>query len=166
MKKKKVNREEVIEFARELYLTPNEKGLHYYSLQQIADEIQQKFNIKYTRYNIFRWAKKFNWDSLWEEAVKTGITIAIQKKIEKDRSITEQYKDAILENKKKDVEITNDLKNLAYEFIKSKGFTSVSEALKAIELALKYSGEFKDEDIGKITRIIYEVVDGKNNSIE
>ena len=36
--------EEIIEYAKELYLTPNEEGKHQYSLREISTKIQQKFN--------------------------------------------------------------------------------------------------------------------------
>ena len=48
-RKKQVDKEEIIEYAKELYLTPNEEGKHQYSLREISTKIQQKFNTSLKR---------------------------------------------------------------------------------------------------------------------
>lgn len=43
MGRKKIE-EEIIEYAKELFLAPDEKGDHKYSVQDIVEKISQKFH--------------------------------------------------------------------------------------------------------------------------
>ena len=138
------NKEEIIEFAKELYLTPNEQGNHRYSLRDICAEILQKSDKKLTAQTISEWSRKFGWDKLWEQAVKEGITKAISGKIDKNKTLDEQYREAIAKRKEQDFIIATNLKALGYKYIQANGFTSSMEALKAIDTGLKYTQDMSE----------------------
>lgn len=131
------------EFAKEMYLTPDNVGNHKYTLRQIALAIKEKFNVDVSFVTVQSWTKKYGWDRLWEEAVKRGITEAIHeqtaKNLEEVKTMDEQFKEAIAQKKKEDFILATNLKRQGYMFIKEHGFTSTMEALKAIETGLKYT---------------------------
>lgn len=133
------NKETIIEFAKELYLTPNEQGTHRYSLRDISTEIQQKFNKAINYSTISLWASKDGWDKLWEQAVKEGITEAVSGKIDKNKTLDEQYREAIAKRNREDFIIATNLKTLGYKYIQTNGFASTLEALKAIDTGMKYT---------------------------
>jgi hypothetical protein len=143
--------EEVLEYAKELYLTPDEQGGHKYSLQEIATALQQKYNEDINKSTILRWAKKYGWDKLWEQAVKEGITRAV--KVDKNKTLEEQYKEAIAKRKEQDFLIAMNLKALGYKYIQEAGFSSTMEALKAIEMGLKYTQELDIENKEQVIKI-------------
>jgi len=127
---------EVIEFAKELFLTPDENGNHKYSFRKISAEIQQKFSRKIDNATIVKWAQKFGWNKLWNEGVRYGITEAIAKQ-ESDKSKEEQFIEQIAKIKKDKTIMDMNILKLSYKFIIENGFTSIYEALKAYETASK-----------------------------
>jgi len=146
-------KEDIIAFVKELFLTPDEQGNHKYSLRDISTEVLQKFHNKIDPKTILNWAEKYGWKQLWEEGVRQGVTEAIAKE-ESDKSKEEQFIDAIAKAKHDDFLMVTDLEKLAYEFLKSHGFTNAAEALKAIEMGLKYKGELQEiSDANIVVRI-------------
>lgn len=138
------NKEAIIEFAKELYLTPNEQGNHKYTLRDICSEIKQKFSKNLTNPTILNWARKYGWDSLWKQAVKEGITEAIGGKIDKNRTLDEQYQEAIAKRNREDFIIATNLKTIGYKYIATSGFVSAFEALKAIDVGMKYTQDISE----------------------
>jgi len=136
-------KEAIIEYAKELFLTPDEQGNHKYSLREIATQVQQKFNRSINASTILRWAEKRGWDKLWDEGVREGITELIAKQ-ESDKSKEEQFKEAIAKAKRNDFIIASNLKTLGYQYIKEHGFDSVAEALRAIETGMRYTQNFQE----------------------
>jgi predicted nucleic acid-binding Zn-ribbon protein len=136
-------KEAIIEYAKELFLTPDEQGNHKYSLREIATQVQQKFNRSINASTILRWAEKYGWDKLWDEGVREGITELIAKQ-ESDKSKEEQFKEAIAKAKRNDFIIASNLKTLGYQYIKEHGFDSVMEALRAIETGMRYTQNFQE----------------------
>jgi hypothetical protein len=124
-------------------LTPNKEGSHKYSLRDIVSEIRQRFDIELTAQTILNWAEKYGWKALFEEGVKQGIIDVIANQ-DSDKSKEEQFIDAIAKAKHDDFLMITDLEKLAYEFLKAHGFTNATEALKAIEMGLKYKGELQE----------------------
>ncbi len=61
--------EEIINYAKELYLTVDEKGNRVYSFQQIADKCNSKFNASVTKVTIKRWADRYGWQKLLHQAI-------------------------------------------------------------------------------------------------
>jgi hypothetical protein len=158
----KQSKEVIIEFTRELYLTPNEQGNHKYSLRDICSEMLQKSYKNVTPITISRWAKKFSWDKLWEQAVKEGITKSIVGKIDKNKTLDEQYREAIAKRKERDFVIASSLKELGYSYIQANGFSSTTEALKAIDTGMKYTQDLSEVNPeGMVIKIIVESEDGK-----
>jgi hypothetical protein len=143
--------EEILELAKELYLTPDEQGGHKYSLQEVATILQRKCNADINKSTVLRWAKKYGWDKLWEQAVKEGITRAV--KIDENKTLEEQYKEAIAKRKEQDFLIATGLKELGFQFVKEHGFSSTIEALKAIEVGLKYTQELDIENKEQVIKI-------------
>ena len=147
---KRKRKEQIIEFAKELYLTPDSSGKHEYSLQNICEEIKQKFNKTFTRTTILNWAERYGWKQLWNQAVREGITQAIAKeKADKEKTKEEQFQERIAEAKKNDFIMNTNLKVLAYKFIKEHGFTSVGEALKAFEIGMRNTQDLADMSNGE-----------------
>jgi hypothetical protein len=141
--------EEIFEYAKELYLTPDERGNHKYSLRDISAEIQRKFSKSINNSTISIWARKYGWDKLWDEGVREGITELIAKQ-ESDKSKEEQFKEAIAKAKRNDFIIASNLKTLGYQYIKEHGFDSVMEALKAIETGMRYTQDIQELDTDQI----------------
>lgn len=162
----KLDLEPILEYAKELYLTPDEEGNHKYSLQNIVDLIRQKFDKKFTRETIRRWAEKYGWKTLWEEAVRKGLTQAIKaeyaKGKDKDKELDEKYEELIAKKKRDDFLRATQLKILGFKYIQEHGFSSVSDALKAIEIGMKYTedaitkveAEVKSEDAKRVEEAI------------
>ena len=146
-------KEDILSFAEDLYLTPDAKGEHKYSLQDICNEIKRQFNENYTKATILNWARKYGWEQLWNEGTRRGITEVIANQ-DSDKSKEEQFIDAIAKAKHDDFLMVTDLEKLAYEFLKAHGFTNAAEALKAIEMGLKYKGELQEiSDANIVVRI-------------
>lgn len=143
----RANKEKILEFAKELYLTPNELGNHKYSLRNICDKIRQKFDKRLTAQTILNWARKYGWVELWEQAVREGITKDF--KSDKEKTKEEQFRELIAKRKHDDFVMASNLKVLGYKFIKEHGFSSVSEALKAIDTGMKYTQDIEELDIRK-----------------
>jgi len=61
--------DEVIEYAKELYLTVDENGRRIYSFQQIADRCNERFNVNVTKVTVKRWADRYGWHKLLKQAI-------------------------------------------------------------------------------------------------
>ena len=157
-------KERIIEFAKELYLTPNEAGNHKYSLRSISAEIEHKFSKKLANTTILNWSRKYGWDKLWEEGVREGITEALAKE-QSERTKEEQFKEAIAKKKQQDFTMMTNLKVLAYKFIRENGFSNVNEALKAMETGMKYTQDLDslNETEGSLSSFLMRLINGKNS---
>ena len=60
---------EIVEYAKELYLTVDSKGNRVYSFENIATEIKRKFNVEINKTTVYHWAKKKGWDKLLQQAI-------------------------------------------------------------------------------------------------
>jgi uncharacterized protein with von Willebrand factor type A (vWA) domain len=75
--------QEVIEYAKKLYLTIDENGKRVYSLSEIAKKLDEKFAVKLTKETIRQWANKFQWNRLLSQAiVVSGCDKETQEKME------------------------------------------------------------------------------------
>lgn len=152
-RKKKVDKEEIIEYAKELYLTPDEDGNHRYSLRDISTEIQQKFNTNIHYTTILSWIKKYGWDKVWDEGVRYGVAELIAKKDER-KTKEEQFKEQIGKVKSNKALMDINIIKLAYKHIMENGFQSTAEAIKAYDSATK---SLQNNDlIEKLTQEVYE----------
>ena len=61
--------DEIVEYAKELYLTVDENGKRIYSFQQIADKCNERFNINATRSTVKRWVDRYGWHKLLQQAI-------------------------------------------------------------------------------------------------
>jgi ribosomal protein S24E len=153
MGRKKID-EEILEYAKELYLEPDENGFHRYSAQDIADKILQKFNVKLTRITVYNWAKKYGWERLWEEASTYGVTEAIGKiytkrketggedgegeeeeEIPTTKSREEELKEQLAKAKRDKTIMDLNLVSLSYRFILENGIRNINEAIRIYEIA-------------------------------
>ena len=155
-----IKKTEMIEEAKSLFLTPDEKGNRKYSLRAIATLLRQKYTCNIHHETIRRWAERYGWMILWEEAIKKGIVAAaVEKEKAKEQRIDEIYKEAIARRKKEDYLLLTEIRNLAIESLRAKKqageFLEPQEALKALELALKYSNY--DQSVDNELRIIIEM---------
>lgn len=110
MKKQKL---EIKEYAKELYLEPDEKGKHKYTFRQISESLQKKFGKRIPLQTIDTWAKNEGWKTLWEEAVKRGITEDIN--INSNGTYEEKYSEKIIEAKKDFIRKYKTLNNITYQ---------------------------------------------------
>ena len=151
-------KEEILEFAKELYLTPDEAGNHRHSLQDICDEIKRKLNDNYTKATILNWARKYGWDKLWEQAVKEGITRSNNDAATSEsKSLDERYREAIANRKHDDFVMATSLKTLGYNYIMAKGYGSTLEALKGIETGMKYTQDLEDDSKNELLlKVVFE----------
>jgi hypothetical protein len=145
MGRKKIE-EEIIEYAKELFLEPDEKGDHKYSVQDIVEKISQKFHKNFTRRTIYNWAKQYGWEKLWNEATTYGITEAIgqayateQTEEEEEehapKSKEEQIREQLAKAKRDKTIMDLNLVRLAYKFILENGIHNIHEAVRIYEVA-------------------------------
>lgn len=82
------NRAELKDYAKNLYLEFNNKGKRKHTLQQIAEMVQQKFNVeKIDKSTISRWSRADGWDIILQEIKNRGIEQAINRAREKDEAV-------------------------------------------------------------------------------
>ncbi len=135
-------KEDIRKYAKKLFLAPDETGKHKYSLRTIEKKILHKFGKGATNQIISIWSKKYGWQSLWDEAVRQGITeVAGQK--DKDKAIDERYKEAIAQKIREDFLMATDLKKWAYKYIKTHKvqFANIREAIAVFDTGMKYTQE-------------------------
>jgi hypothetical protein len=102
--------DKILEYAKNLYLTIDDKGKKLYTLRDIANKILQTHHKKIDFSSIGQWAKKNSWDVLLQAAKN----LAIQKQSEqKDEQIIEALADDIAERRR----IAMRKKSLADELI-------------------------------------------------
>lgn len=130
---------DIIEYAKELFLTPNDDGEHKFSLREIAGKIRQKFDKKLTHQTIANWAKKYGWERLWEEGQRYGILEAVAKaqdeQTKTQKTQEEIIKEQIAKTKRDKLIMDLTLVKLSYKFIIEQGFTSIQEAIRVYEVA-------------------------------
>lgn len=137
-----MNKEEIIEFAKELYLTPDEEGKHRYSLRDISAKIQQKFSKSINNSTISIWSDKFGWKKLWDSGVRAGIIKGLEGKGGQDEKIEE----AISNRRQGSAEDNTKIKEKVVEVLLNSNFT-VSEAIKLYEITTRK----EQEDLGLIS---------------
>lgn len=133
----------VISFAKELYLTPANNGHHAYAESRIAQLVESTFGITICNDSVHKWINKYHWTKIWMEGYTRGLTKAIAQRAHRldadTRSNEEALKELLATKEQSDYEVADELKDLAIKYIKEHGFASTSEALKALELGLKYT---------------------------
>jgi len=161
-------KEKIIEYAKDLYLTPKEDGTHKYSLRAICAEIEQEFSKKIANPTILNWSRKYGWEKLWNEGVRYGVAEAIAKQ-ESDKTKEEQIKEKIAKIKEDRAIMNMNLLEIAYKFIIENGFTNIQEALKAYDTASKnLQANDVIEKMGEEIKIIIpkEIIPDGNKSSE
>lgn len=78
-------KEEHLEFAKDLYTQYNNEGEKLYSLQEIADKVEQKFHKKFTRQTIWHWAKSNDWDGLSRKIVQYALNRVHEEEAKKNK---------------------------------------------------------------------------------
>ena len=130
---------ELIEYAKNLYLTPDVDGSHMYSSRDISTEIKQKLNKNVSYSTITNWAKNYGWEKLWEQGVRAGVM--------KDIKGGEQdLINAISVKKQKAAETNATLKMKAANILINSEI-SVSEAIKLYEITTRK----EQEDLGIVS---------------
>lgn len=72
-----MKKQKVIEFAKNLFLTPDDEGKYAYTYGEISTEIQQKFNKSIDYSTIVLWSEKFAWKKLCEDISKNKQEAAV-----------------------------------------------------------------------------------------
>jgi hypothetical protein len=70
-------RQEIQEFAKQLFMEADKDGNHIYSYSKIAEKIKKTYGVKYTHITIFNWATNGRWQDIFEAAIKHGEKQAI-----------------------------------------------------------------------------------------
>ena len=116
--------QEVIDYAKELYLTVDEKGRRVYSLRQISTEIQRKFNIRVDPSTIFNRAKQEGWDDVLEQASKAAAIKAVEELkprfLERDFSAEERAYESFLAVKRQVLQGLHEVFETGLELIRRK----------------------------------------------
>ena len=60
-------KQKAVDFAKNLYLEVNDKGEKAYSCEYIAIQLQKKCKFECNQSTVYRWAKKNDWDGLFEK---------------------------------------------------------------------------------------------------
>ncbi|MGC8885520.1 MAG: hypothetical protein ACP5KK_03460, partial [Candidatus Nanoarchaeia archaeon] len=109
---------EIREFAKELYLTPDEGGNHKFSISEIALKIKEVFGKGVSWRTIYNWVTKYKWNEEWNQIVAELTATALraykenEAKDEKEREqIREILKNLWIENFK----MMQELKKVAYQ---------------------------------------------------
>lgn len=137
-KTKKPPKAELIRTAKNLYLEPNHDGSHRYSLEQIRTEIERQFGCAPSKSTLHEWAKKEQWETIFLAGASAGATSAI---IEAQPEATgktqdEITQDAIAKQRAQDWAEGRELRDLALNHIRAKGFANTKEAIAAYQAGL------------------------------
>jgi len=130
-------KDNIVEFAKELYLQYDTEGKKVYSLRSISTEIQQKFDKKIHCSTVSNWAKKHDWDKINEKIKQQSIEKAKDEKFTSEEKIIEAESDKLA----KDYKNAENLANVGFSIIakaykekKEHPVISVKDALTAIKL--------------------------------
>lgn len=100
MGRRKIPRE-VVDYARDLYLTVDERGRQVYTLQEICNALQEKCNITVDPGTLCRWSQKLGWREVLEQAAKAAAVGAMEdikpRFLRKDYTAEEKAFESILE---------------------------------------------------------------------
>lgn len=77
-----MTKKEILELARELYLTATPDGKHAYSLADIAEELSQRLNRKFHRERVWQLAKKHGWDREFAQKIAANTAQALPGELE------------------------------------------------------------------------------------
>ncbi|HCL55459.1 MAG TPA: hypothetical protein DHW82_00400 [Spirochaetia bacterium] len=116
-KKNKVSDDEIIEHAKDLYLTVNEEGGHKYSFREIEQILNKELGVQKKYNTIQNWAKKNDWERLFQDSKNLGMEKAINEKLDKESAIIDRKSDEVAEKYQALNEV---FKSIAGEFIKRK----------------------------------------------
>lgn len=97
---KNYTKENIIEYAKNLYLTYDDKGNRKYSLREIEKEITQKLHKKISFKTIKNYADKYGWEKLLQQGKNIGTQKAITEKMEKEETIKEAISNDVAERRK------------------------------------------------------------------
>jgi len=159
---------EVIEYARELYFTPNQEGLHKFSFTQISKAIQQQFPDLPSfpdRSTVARWSTTPSetgktWKGLWAEGVMKGVLDA-RKDFDEIRGAEQKLVERIQLFQKRLAVIGMDCVLKGYIPIQGKGFepADVNQGLSIMKMGVdiyRTQSEQIKEVEDKIVNIIIE----------
>ena len=136
MKRKDV---ELIEYTKNLYLTPDADGSHLYSSRDISTQIRQKLDKSIHHSTITNWAKEYGWEKMWEQGVRAGVM--------KDIKGGEQDLVNAISVKKQESAETNAALKMKAANILINSEISVSEAIKLYEITTRK----EQEDLGIVS---------------
>lgn len=131
------DKQEIKDFAKELYCKYDAEGRKVYSLRDIENEILHKFDKKFTFQTVKNWAKKHDWDKTNEKIKQQSIIKAQDDKFSTDEKIIEAESDSLA----KDYHNANELSNAGFKifldaakFDKEHKVINIKDALTAIKL--------------------------------
>ncbi len=104
---KKYTQNEILDYAKLLYLEIGQDKKKKYSLQAICNKIKEECNKSVTRTTMMRWSKKYEWDSLFVKTIQHNIKRAEAENEIEERDILEEkgkglrdlYKNALVMSK-------------------------------------------------------------------
>ena len=155
-KRIKYTKDEIRDFAKDMFLEIGKNKRQKYSLQQICNEIELKCNKKLTKATISRWSDKYGWKNLFIKNIQYNIRKAEEEAeveerdilLKKGKSLKDLYKNTLLLSKASSFQLAIKLKN------KELGSKELLELYKkSSELLMKLNDidtENKDEETNKL----------------
>ena len=88
-------KQKAVDFAKNLYLEVNDKGEKAYSCEYIAIQLQKKCKFECNQSTVYRWAKKNDWDGLFEKIKMAGIEKGKQSLQQKENQLIDEKSQVI-----------------------------------------------------------------------
>lgn len=134
-KKKEVTKQDIKDFAKELYFQVDSEGKRVHSLRDISNRILQKLNKKITHPTIKTWADTENWDALFLKVKQYGIEKAQITIEQKENEIIEKQGNIHADIQRGHKELYDLLQNDILESIKKYPTIRFEAKVKAFEIA-------------------------------
>ncbi|MGB9831237.1 MAG: hypothetical protein ACPLSP_04080 [Fervidicoccus fontis] len=135
---------EIREFAKELYLTVDERGEHKFSVEEILSKIEEVFELRVSKRTIYYWIKKFEWDKEFEHKASELVALAL-KRYKELQELTEEERKKISEILKnlwiENFLMMQELKKIAYQSLQKE--LSPATAIALLRLILEYELEIE-----------------------
>lgn len=107
----KSTKENIVEFAKNLYLEVDEEGKKKNTLRLISTEIKQKFHKSVDFSTIALWSKKYDWEGIFEKIKMSGIEKAKADNQQKENQLIDEKSQTIADIYKSNKQINSLAKN-------------------------------------------------------
>jgi hypothetical protein len=137
-------KKQIREFAKELFLTPDDVGNHKFSISEIALKIKEVFGKGVSGRTIYNWVTKYKWNEEWNQIVTelTATALRAYKENEtKDEKEREQIREILRNLWIENFKMMQELKKVAYQSLQKE--LSPATAIALLRLILEYELEIE-----------------------